>query len=41
MFYAILDNIYIVSSVVSIILHLLLIMIAYRFLYKRRWPKWN
>jgi len=35
------DFIYVIDTTVTVTLKLLLIKIAYNFIIKRRWPKWN
>ena len=35
------DIIYLVSNLTTIALHVLLIVIAYKFIVKKRWPRWD
>ena len=38
---AVYDLVYVLSTMVSIVLHAYLIKIAHLFIIERRWPKWN
>jgi|LULN01.1.fsa_nt_gb hypothetical protein len=35
------DLIYVADTMITVVLKLLLVKIAYNFIVKRRWPKWN